>query len=72
MTPEERKRFLNGLEKARPVVHAFMAIDDVIILKTAISASLDTWCMQNGYDPVEVIDSISDAIHTVYTAEDEE
>lgn len=72
LSKEEMQRYIEGVEKGQHVYLALLSIKDPRLVKQVIAASIDTWCMKYGYDPLELIESIVDAMYAVHEKDGEE
>ena len=71
---DEFIRYLIGIKRGQPVVDALLKIDDPLVIKPVLCASIDTWCKKYGVDPIELVTEMLDAIVSVHEkdGEDEE
>lgn len=72
LSGEEFARFLMGATMGRPIMDALIKIDDPIVVKQVLCASIDTWCMKYEEDPVALMEDMLDAMRAVHAEEDEE
>ena len=72
MRPEDIFKYMEGLEKGRPVFEALSKIKDPVVVKSVLAASMDAWCMANDYDVCELADEIADTIREVNNSEEED
>ena len=53
------------------IMNELMKFDNPDTFRSIIAASIDTWCHHKGYDALEVIASIDDAMHFAHKEDDE-
>lgn len=72
LSGEEFARFLMGATMGRPVMDALIKIDDPLVVRQVLCASIDTWCINYGENPVELVEDMLDAMRAVHNEEDDE
>jgi hypothetical protein len=65
------KRLDKCMEIGGPILDELLKIDDPVVFKTIISACIDCWSVNKGYDVRDVVDEIFDGVHDLNEEEEE-
>lgn len=72
LSGSEFARFLMGATKGRPIVDALVKIDDPLVARQVLCASIDTWCGAYNEDPIEFVEDMLEAMRAVHSKDNEE
>ena len=72
MEPEEFMTYLLGMTQGKPVCDAVMEITNRGVLQSVLCASIDTWCIANNEDPIELVEEMLDSMRHVHARDEEE
>lgn len=72
MNENEFMNYIMGMALGKPVNDAISKIDDEVILKTVLCASIDTWCNTHGGDPIAIVTEMLNAMVHVHEKDDVE
>lgn len=72
MNENEFMNYLTGVIQGEPVNDAISKIDNEVVLKSVLCASIDTWCHIHGGDPIAIVTEMLNTMVSVHEKENED